>query len=432
MKVSVIGGGSTYTPELVKGFLDRVDEFPLSELWLMDIDQPRLEVVGGFIQRIVQSRGAPFKVHLSNNQRETIEGSSYVITQLRVGQMEARRADEYLGQRHGLIGQETTGVGGMAKALRTIPVILDIARVLQEVGDAEALLVNFTNPAGLVTQALHQYAPGVNSVGVCNVAVTAKMEIVERMENNSGERIDPQLAELDTLGLNHLSWHRGFRVGGQDMWPQVIEAYLAGEGQESDSGWEKKVIEVLRLLPNYYLKYYYDTKHSLADQEDWPPSRADQVLEIEQGLLEMYADPQLQAPPDDLMKRGGAYYSTVATQLLNGHYNDLNEAHVLNVANQGAVSDWPADWVLEIPANVSRKGINPITSEPLPPGCFGLIAQVKAYELYTVEAAVKGDRQAAFEALLAHPLGPEVGQIPAVLEDMLTTQRHYLPRFWEG
>ena len=432
MKVSVIGGGSTYTPELVKGFLDRVDEFPLSDLWLMDIDQLRLEVVGGFIQRIVQSSGAPFKVRLSNNQRETIEGSSYVITQLRVGQMEARRVDEYLGQRHGLIGQETTGVGGMAKALRTIPVILDIARDLKEVGDTEALLVNFTNPAGLVTQALHQYAPGVNSVGVCNVAVTAKMEIVERMEKISGERIDPQLAELDTLGLNHLSWHRGFRVGSQDMWPQVIEAYLAGESQESDSGWEWKVIEVLRLLPNYYLKYYYDTKHCLADQEDWPPSRADQVLEIEQDLLEMYADPQLDEPPDDLMKRGGAYYSTVATQLLNAHYNDLNETHVLNVANQGAVSDWPADWVLEIPANVSRKGINPITSEPLPPACFGLIAQVKAYELNTVEAAVKGDRQAAFEALLAHPLGPEVGQIPAVLEDMLTTQRQYLPRFWEG
>ena len=167
-----------------------------------------------------------------------MEGSIYVITQLRVGQMEARRADEYLGQRHGLIGQETTGVGGMGKALRTIPVILDIARDLQEVGGAEALLVNFTNPAGLVTQALHQYAPGVNSVGVCNVAVTAKMEIVERMENISRERIDPQLAELDTLGLNHLSWHRGFRVGGEEMWPQVMEAFLEEDSDENDN-WQK-------------------------------------------------------------------------------------------------------------------------------------------------------------------------------------------------
>ena len=179
MKVSVIGGGSTYTPELVKGFLDRVREFPLSELWLMDIDSRRLEIVGGFIQRIIQANGEPFKVVLSSNQRKSIQGSSYVITQLRVGQMQARRADEYLGQRHGLIGQETTGVGGMAKALRTIPIILDIAKDIEQTGEADALLVNFTNPAGLVTQALHEYAPQVQSVGVCNVAVTAKMEIIE-------------------------------------------------------------------------------------------------------------------------------------------------------------------------------------------------------------------------------------------------------------
>jgi 6-phospho-beta-glucosidase len=431
MKVAVIGGGSTYTPELVKGFLERVTEFPLTELWLMDVDRQRLETVGGFTQRIVQANGSPFNVILSDNQRESIEGSSYVITQLRVGQMEARQADEYLGHRHGLIGQETTGVGGMSKALRTIPIILEIARDIQEYGEKGALLVNFTNPAGLVTQALHQYAPGVNSVGVCNVAVTAKMRIIEQMENKFGGSIDPLLTELDTLGLNHLSWHRGFKVSGEDIWSQVIEAYLAKDSADTDRSWEKQVVEVLRMLPNYYLKYYYDSKHSLADQEDWPPSRADEVMEIEQDLLEMYTDPHMDTPPDDLMKRGGAYYSTVATQLLNAHHNDLNETHVLNVVNLGAVKDWSADWVLEMPAKVSKQGIQSIPAEPLPPVCFGLIAQVKAYELYTVEAAVHGDRQAAFQALLSHPLGPEAGQIPDVLEDMLTTHRQYLPRFWE-
>ena len=196
MKVAVVGGGSTYTPELVKGFLDRLEEFPLKELWLMDIDQERLEIVGGFTQRIVQAAGAPFSVHLSSNQLESLQGASYVITQLRVGQMEARRADEYLGQRHGIIGQETTGVGGMAKALRTIPVILEIAENLRDVGEDGALLVNFTNPAGLITQALHQYAPDVSSVGVCNVAVTAKMEIIEHLEKYSNEKIDPMSVEL--------------------------------------------------------------------------------------------------------------------------------------------------------------------------------------------------------------------------------------------
>jgi 6-phospho-beta-glucosidase len=430
MKVSVIGGGSTYTPELVKGFLDRIDEYPLRELWLMDNNPQRLEIVGGFTQRIVQAKGSPFKVVLSTNQTEAIKDSSYVTTQLRVGQMEARRADEYLGQRHGLVGQETTGVGGMAKALRTIPVILDIARDLQDYGDKDALLVNFTNPAGLITQALHQYAPGVNSVGVCNVPVTAKMEIIELMDTRFGEKIDPQRAELNTLGLNHLSWHRGFTVDGEDIWPQVIEAYLSGENQDIDSIWDLKLVEVLRMLPNYYLKYYYDTSNTLVNQENWPPSRADEVMEIEDDLLGMYADPELDAPPDELMKRGGAYYSTVATQLLNAHFNDLHETHVVNVVNNGAVRDWPSDWVLEMPANVSRKGIEPLSSEPLPPVCFGLIAQVKTYELYAIEAAVHGDRKAAFQALLAHPLGPEAEQIPDVLEDMLNTHRQHLPVFF--
>ena len=342
MKVSVIGGGSTYTPELVKGFLDRVDEFPLSELWLMDIDPGRLEVVGGFTRRMVEARGAPFEVHLSDDQRESTTGASYVVTQLRVGQMEARREDEYLGLRHGLIGQETTGAGGMAKALRTIPVILDVARDLREFGETDALLVNFTNPAGLVTQALHQYAPGLDSVGVCNVPITTRMEILGRMEELSGEVIDPQRSQLDTLGLNHLSWHRGFRVDGEDVWQQVLDATMAGDDQQAPGSWQRLVIEELGMLPNYYLKYYYATKQALSEQDNWPPSRAEEVLEIEADLLKMYADPELVSPPDDLMKRGGAYYSTMATQLLNAHYNDLSENHVVNVTNNGAVADWPA------------------------------------------------------------------------------------------
>ncbi len=431
MKISVIGGGSTYTPELVNGFLERVNEFPLNELWLMDIDEQRLKIVGGFAQRMVHANGSPFKVILSTDQREAVEASSYVITQLRVGQMQARRDDEYLGQRHGLIGQETTGVGGMAKALRTIPVILDVARDLENWGEKDALLVNFTNPAGLITQALHLYAPGVDSVGVCNAPLTAKMDIIEHLENHFRDRIDPQRAELNTLGLNHLSWHRGFTVGGEDIWPKVLEAYLSGEDQSHQDNWERQVIDVLRMLPNYYLKYFYDTRNSLAAQDAWPPSRADEVMEIELELLDMYADPGLDQPPDELMKRGGAYYSTVATQLLNAHYNDLNETHVLNVANEGAVDGWPFDWVLEMPARVNRKGIRPLPAEPLPPVCYGLIAQVKAFELYTIEAAVHGDRQAALQALLAHPLGPEADQLAPVLEDILNTHRQYLPGFWE-
>ena len=208
MKVAVIGGGSTYTPELVNGFLERTAQLPVTELWLMDIDPQRLEIVGGFAQRMVEAKGAPFKVVLTDNQREAVKDAAYVCTQLRVGMMEARRNDEYLGLRHGLIGQETTGVGGMAKAMRTIPVILRIAADVRELSAKGALLVNFTNPAGLVTQALSKYASDVPAVGVCNVPITTKMHIIEGLEEATGKKINPDHAELKTLGLNHLSWHR--------------------------------------------------------------------------------------------------------------------------------------------------------------------------------------------------------------------------------
>jgi 6-phospho-beta-glucosidase len=430
LKVAVIGGGSTYTPELVNGFLARIDKFPLAELWLMDIDAARLDVVGGFARRMVESRGAPFKVVLTGDQRAAVQGAAYVTTQLRVGQMEARRRDEYLGLRHGLIGQETTGVGGMAKALRTIPVILKIAGDMRELSAAGALLVNFTNPAGLVTQALSQYAPQLPAVGVCNVPITTKMHILESLQQSTGRTIEPERAELKTLGLNHLSWHRGFTIDGEDVWPQVISETVARLKQQEHPEWDPRTIEVLRLLPNYYLQYFYHTDKKLQAQEKWPPSRAEEVIAVENDLLREYADPQLKEPPADLMKRGGAYYSTVATQLLNAHYNDLGETHVVNIRNGGAVKPWPADWVLEIPSTVRRSGIEPIPTDPLPPACFGLIAQIKSYELLTVEAAVHGDRQAAYQALLAHPLGPPADKVQEVLDDMLETHREHLPQFW--
>ncbi len=372
---------------------------------------------------------SPFKVVLTTDQRKAINGASYVITQLRVGQMEARRRDEYLGRRHGLVGQETTGVGGMAKALRTVPVILKIAEDMRALAPG-ALLVNFTNPSGLVTQALSDYARNVPAVGVCNVAITTKMMIVDQLQVATGKHIDPESAELSTLGLNHLSWHRGFSVDGEDVWSQVISGYIETLKSDPDPEWDPHTIEVLGMIPNSYLQYYYATDKKLAAQENWPPSRAEEVIEIEKGLLAEYANPALQEPPADLMLRGGAYYSTVATQLLNAHYNDLGETHIVNTRNNGAVRDWPSGWVLEMPAKISRKGVEPLPAEPLPPVCFGLVAQIKAFELLTIEAAINGDRNAAYQALLAHPLGPKADKIPEVLEDLLETNKPYLPQFW--
>jgi 6-phospho-beta-glucosidase len=434
MKVAVIGGGSTYTPELVNGFLARTSSFPLTDLWLMDVAAERLGIVGGFAQRMVAAKGNPFVVHLSTDQREAVRGAGYVITQLRVGGMHARRADEYLGRRHGLIGQETTGVGGIAKALRTIPIALQIARDMGELAPG-ALLVNFTNPAGLVTEALARHAPQVPSVGVCNVAITTKMNILETLTKGSDAwqgfaGLTPERAELDTLGLNHLSWHRGFTVDGRDLWPQLLEGYLAQLRADRDPEWDPHTIESLGMIPNYYLQYYYYRDRKLAEQEKWPPSRAEVVMAVEKDLLAEYARADRTEPPEDLMKRGGAYYSTVATQLLNAHYNDLGETHVVNTRHGGAVRGWPSDWVLEIPCRVDGRGIHPLRAEPLPPPCFGLLAHVKMVELLTVEAAVYGDRNAAYQALLTHPLGPTADRVQAVLDDLLETHRAHLPQFW--
>jgi 6-phospho-beta-glucosidase len=210
----------------------------------------------------------------------------------------------------------------------------------------------------------------------------------------------------------------------------VFQCYLTELKAQDHPEWEPRTVEVLRRIPNYYLSYFYHTDRKLEQQTHWPPSRAEEVQVIEEGLIAYYADPANSTPPADLMKRGGAYYSTVATQLLNAHYNDLGETHVVNTPHRGAVPGWPEDWVLELPCRVNRGAITPLPAEPLPLACQGLVAQVKAYELLTVEAAVHGDREAAYQALLANPLGPTADKVQAVLDDLLETHRAHLPQFW--
>jgi 6-phospho-beta-glucosidase len=220
-------------------------------------------------------------------------------------------------------------------------------------------------------------------------------------------------------------------VDGEDLWPRLFPTYLEELRHETDPEWDVRTLESLGMIPNSYLQYFYYTDHKLDTQQKWPPSRGEEVIEIEKGLLKQYADPALSEPPPELMLRGGAYYSTLATQLIDSHYNDLGSVEVVNVRNNGAVKEWPADWVLELPCRIDRLGIHPIPAAPLPPSCFGLIAHVKAYELLTVEAAVHGDRNAAYQALLAHPLGPKADKVQEVLDDLLKTNRPYLPQFFQ-
>jgi 6-phospho-beta-glucosidase len=425
LKVAVIGGGSSYTPEIINGFLARIQSFPVEELWLMDISLERLDIVGEFAQRMVKAKGSPFKVHLTSDRRKAIQDSQYVITQLRVGGMVARRDDEYLGLRNGLIGQETTGVGGMAKALRSIPVILGVAQDIIETSP-DALLVNFTNPAGLNTEALSKYAAEVQSVGVCNVPITTKLLFLKLL----GYDQPHEQAQLDTIGLNHLSWFRGLTVDGEDLWPQVLEKYTEGRFTHPPSVvFPPEMVQSTQTIPNSYLQYYYFTKKKLKEQEKWPPSRAEEVMEIEADLLKQYSEPNRTEPPDDLMKRGGAHYSTVATQLLDAHFNDSGAIQILNVPHRGAVPGIPRDWVIEMPCKVNKKGVIPIKADPIPNVFLGLLSSVKTYELLTVEAAVNGDLDAAYQALLAHPLGPSVDKVEEVLHDMLETNRVHLPQF---
>jgi 6-phospho-beta-glucosidase len=314
----------------------------------------------------------------------------------------------------------------MAKALRTIPVVLNIARDIKELAP-DAMLFSFTNPAGLVAQAVSMYEPDVPIIGVCNGPFWGKMEIVEHLNTHTDHDIDPNEANLGVLGLNHLSWFRDLTVNGKSLWDDVMAVY---HEHAPDPRWDTATVDALRMIPNGYFEYFYYTDRKMALQANWPPSRAEKVMEIEAELLAQYAEPDRTEPPEGLMKRGGAYYSTVATQLLNAHYNNLDEIHVANVPNNGAVAEYPDEWVLELPCRVNREGITPLPADPLPPVSYGLMAAIKAYEMLTAKAAYDGDRIAAYQALLVHPLGPYADQVTAVLDDMLETNRAYLPQFF--
>jgi 6-phospho-beta-glucosidase len=430
LKISVIGGGSTYTPELINGFIENKDALPIDELWLMDVLPDRLEIVGGLAQRMVAAAGNPFQVILTTDQSDAVRDSAYVITQFRVGQMQARINDEYLGKRHNIIGQETTGIGGMAKALRTIPVILEIVKNIRALAPS-ALLLNFTNPAGLITEAVNRFAPDIRVVGLCNSAYNAKMDFLESLGQASGLQINPDRAQIKTLGLNHLTWYLGFSLDENDMWGRVLESYLAKMRTSDNPAWDPNTLEVLGMIPNSYLQYYYYTDRKLEDQINGHLHAASRYWKSKISFCKSMQNRNVQPRPNVLMQRGGAYYSTVATKVIKSHYNDLNEEQVVNVRNGGAVPDYALDWILELPARIGSTGISPVPTRPLPPSCYALVAAVKSFELLTIEAALNGSRKAAYEAILAHPLGPPADQIQAVLEDLLETNREYLPQFFE-
>ena len=421
VKVAVVGGGSTYTPELIEGFHSRRDRLPVDELVLHDIDQERLDVVGGLAQRILHRREWPGRLVMTKDRAQALDGASYVIVQLRVGGQAARLVDETLPLEFGCIGQETTGPGGFAKALRTVPVVLEIAEETEKRGAKGAWLVDFTNPVGIVMQALLD--AGHRAIGLCNSAMGFQRQFAHLLE------VAPERVLIDHVGLNHLTWERAVTVDGVDHLPELIENHATEIAEHI--GIPASLIHLLHAVPSYYLRYYYSTDEVLREQVSGAKkSRAEEVMEIERGLIEMYRDPNLAEKPKLLEQRGGAYYSEAAAQLIASLHAGTGDEQVVDVRNDGALQELPDDAVVEIPANIGSDGAEVHTLEPLAPEMLGLVQQMKAYERLTVKAAVDGDRDAALKALIANPLVARYNVARPLLDALLEANRVHLPRFF--
>lgn len=426
IKVCVIGSGSTYTPELVEGLIEKQSELPIKRLSLMDIDERKLGIVGSLAQRMVQASGQDMEVELTTDRRNALEGADFIVTQIRVGGMAARILDEKIPPQFDVIGQETTGPGGFAKALRTIPVLMGVAKDIQELAP-DAFLINFTNPAGLVTEALQRYSP-VKTIGLCNIPIGAEMRLSEQL------KVDRRRIQLDWIGLNHLNWMRGVTVNGQDVWPQVLAGAIEGARKEGhdEEGISAEMLEILGMIPCSYLDYFYNHPNILKKQKKALRTRGEEVTEIEAQLLEMYQDPALKEKPKLLEKRGGAYYSKAAVSLISAIYNDKQEIHIVNTQNKGAIADLPDNVVVEIATRVGALGVQPMKTTVVPTAVRGLVETVKAYEVLTAQAALEGDRKLALQALWTHPLVPSYESARGLLDALLQAHRNYLPQFFSG
>ncbi len=421
VKIAVVGGGSTYTPELIEGFHMRRDRLPVDELILYDIDDERLEVVGGLARRILEKHEWPGRLVLTRDRDRALDGASFVIVQLRVGGQAARLVDETLPLEFGCVGQETTGPGGFAKALRTVPVVLQIAEETALRGAKGAWLIDFTNPVGIVMQALLDQ--GHRAIGLCNSAMGFQRRFARLLD------VTPDRVLLDHVGLNHLTWERAVDVDGVDRLPELIERWADEIAREI--GLPAALIHLLGAVPSYYLRYYYMTDEVLREQlSGSKKTRAQEVMEIERSLIEMYRDTGLSEKPKLLERRGGAYYSEAAAQLVASLHAGTEDQQIVDIRNDGALPDLPDDAVVEIPARIGAGGATPYRLDPLEPAMLGLVQLIKAYERLTVKAAVDGDRDAALKALLANPLVARYDVAHPLLDALLEANRAHLPRFF--
>jgi len=415
--LTVIGGGSTYTPELIEGVIKNRESFPVRELRLMDIDEVKLGIVGGLVKRMIENFDLSIDLKLTTDRKEAIEGSNFIITQIRVGGIRARIKDERIPLEFGLIGQETTGAGGFANALRTIPVMLDIARDIERLTD-DAWLINFTNPSGIVTEALLRYSR-VKAIGLCNVPINFFYRFAGILD------ADIKDIFLDYVGLNHLSWIRKVYLRGKDVTDKVIEVTKEGLPEK-----ERRVLELINMIPNGYLHYYYFKDEVLEAQKSSDKTRGEIVLEVEEKLLEKYKDTSLKEKPPELSQRGGAHYSDAAVELMKSIYLDKKDIQIVNVLNTGSIRDLPDNAVVEVPCIIGANGAKPISMGRLEPYIRGLVQTVKYYEQLTVESAIEGNIEKAKQALLVHPLVGAKAIADGLLERILEENKELLPQFF--
>lgn len=433
LKVVTIGGGSSYTPELVEGLIKRYDTLPVRDLWLVDIPEgeEKLNIVGNLAKRMVAKAGVPIDIHLTLDRREALKDADFVTTQIRVGLLKARAKDEHIPLKYGVIGQETNGPGGLFKGLRTIPVILDIAREMNELCP-NAWLINFSNPAGMVTEALLRYGEFDKVIGLCNIPIGMRMRVA-RMLDVEAHRIC-----IDFAGLNHMVFGLNVYLDGENVTERLL-ALMVGEKTPGltaknipDIEWEPEFIKALGVLPCPYLKYFFQTDEMLREQQavvKEQGTRAEVVQKLEEELFELYKNPDLDTKPPQLEKRGGAYYSDAACSLIDSIFNDRRDIQAVNVRNSGAIASIPAESAVEVNCVITRDGPKPIAVGDLPVPVRGLVQQIKSFERVAAEAAVTGDYHTALLAMTINPLVPSDAIAKRMLDEMLEAHQAYLPQF---
>jgi 6-phospho-beta-glucosidase len=427
----VIGGGSSYTPEIIEGVLNRRDQLPVRELWLTDIPSGRekLEVIAALTKRMAAKYGNPFEVRTALDRKEALEGADFVLSQIRVGGLEARIRDESIPVRYGALGQETVGAGGFANALRTIPVALEICRDIERLCP-DAFLVNFTNPSGVVTEAISKHSR-VKTVGLCNNPINIERWLASKFG------VDPADVRVEFVGCNHLLWGNRVFVQGRDATRDALEK-LAGDSSMSmknipAQAWPRDVVLSLGAFPNPYHLYYYLHDVMLADMLEHSkagkPTRGEEVQKVEAELFRKFQDPHLDVKPEELSKRGGALYSEAAVRLVDSIYNDRKDIQCVDTVNRGALLDIAEDAVVEVSCVITAQGPVPLTVGRLRPQILGLLQAIKNFEALTIQAAVHGDKAAALQALVANPLVPSARAAQGMLDDILAENAAYLPQF---